>query len=102
MILARQRAHSGDYRDAFRLAYIAMLVALDSDGQVRLHHAHTNWEYVRGLKARDLNRLHDIMLPATRDFDRIWYGFHPADQSDFERIERSFAAIRLSGSEVPI
>jgi len=97
MELARRHAHNNDYRGAFRLAYVASLVALDSEGFVRLNRSQTNWEYVRELKARDLNRIYDILLPATRDFDRIWYGLQPAGQSDFDRIEQSYNAIRRGG-----
>jgi hypothetical protein len=74
-----------------------MLVALDSEGIVRLNRSQTNWEYVRALKAAQFNNLYDILLPVTREFDRIWYGLQSASRSDFEHIEQSYNAIRRAG-----
>lgn len=99
MDLARLRAQDGDFRSAFRLVYLAALVALDSEGLVKLNRSQTNWEYVRAIRDASRSDLYEILLPVTREFDRIWYGSQPAARADFERIEQSYNAIRAIGAQ---
>lgn len=82
-ILARanQLAETGDYRKAFRLVYLAALVALDTDGILHFDRSRTNWEYLRELRRGGRRDLYDQLVPFTREFDRIWYGFGSVDAS---------------------
>lgn len=81
--LAEEQAKNGDYRRAFRLIYLATLVALDTGGVLRFDRSKTNWEYLRALRATGRGDVHDRMTPLTRDFDRLWYGFAAAGKSDY-------------------
>ncbi|HEY3332613.1 MAG TPA: DUF4129 domain-containing protein [Capsulimonadaceae bacterium] len=94
MDLANQHATAADHRSAFRLVYVALLVALDTDGIVRLNRSKTNWEYLRDLRSGRYEPLYDLLLPMTRDFDRIWYGFALATSSDYEQAVEHYQAVR--------
>ncbi|MDR3709171.1 MAG: DUF4129 domain-containing protein [Capsulimonadaceae bacterium] len=92
--LARRYASRGDYRSAFRLVYVAILVRLDSEGIVQLKRSLTNWEYLAAVNDGKFPALYDQLLPATRDFDCIWYGFHQASAGDYDRIVRQYEALQ--------
>ncbi len=93
--LAEQQAAQGEFRRAFRLLYLAMLVALDTAQVLRFDRSKTNWEYLRALRAAGQSAVYAQMTPLTRDFDRIWYGFAPADAADYARARAQFDAVRL-------
>jgi hypothetical protein len=85
LTLAEQKAAAGDYRLAFRLVYLATLIALDSGGVLRFDRSKTNWEYLRALQMAGRTDVADKMRPMTRTFDRVWYGLSPAGAIEFER-----------------
>lgn len=88
--LADEKARSGDHRSAFRLVYLATLVALDTGGILRFDRSKTNWEYLRALRSAGRGDIYDAMQPLTRDFDRLWYGFATALPDDYLRARRQF------------
>ena len=83
LALAEQQAKSGDYRRAFRLVYLASLVTLDTDGVLRFDRSQTNWEYLRALRASGRGDVYTALIPMTREFDQVWYGFAPTDSSQY-------------------
>jgi hypothetical protein len=83
LVRANQLADAGEYRKAFRLIYLASLVALDTDGILHFDRSRTNWEYLRELRRAGRRDLYDMLVPFTREFDRIWYGFGVADASAY-------------------
>jgi hypothetical protein len=68
---------------------------------VRLNRSKTNWEYLRALRLGSYNRLYEALLPLTRDFDRIWYGFAVATADDYERSLQQYEKIRRSAISAP-
>lgn len=88
--LADGKARAGDHRSAFRLVYLATLVALDTGGILRFDRSKTNWEYLRSLRAAGRDDIYDAMQPLTRDFDRLWYGFAAAGADDYQRARRQY------------
>ncbi len=92
--LAEQKASQGDYRLALRFIYLALLVALDTDGVLRFDRSKTNWEYLRALRASGRADVYETMAPLTRDFDRIWYGFAATDSGDYARALAQYDALR--------
>jgi hypothetical protein len=84
LALAHRHREDGDHRSAFRLAYLATLVFLDSEGVVRLNRSKTNWEYLHMVRHAGEEGVYTALAPFTRKFDRIWYGLRPADSSEFE------------------
>ncbi|MGO8670062.1 MAG: DUF4129 domain-containing protein [Capsulimonadaceae bacterium] len=85
LALAESRAKDGDYRGAFRMVYLATLVALDTGGVLRFDRSRTNWEYVRALRATGQQEIYQALVPLTRDFDRVWYGFSRTGPDDYRR-----------------
>jgi hypothetical protein len=86
---ARALAARGEYREAVRKLFVALLYQLDERGLVRLHSEATNREYLA--LVRDLARLHPVMAPMTDTFDRVWYGREPVDRDRYEAFERQHA-----------
>ena len=82
---AKQRASEGDYRSAIRLLYIASLWKLGESGVLTLEKNCTNWEYQRALRQKT-STVADDFLPATRLFDRVWYGRQAGTQAEFETV----------------
>jgi hypothetical protein len=90
MALAEKCARAGDYRSAFRLVYLSMLIALDSGGAIRFDRSKTNWEYIRELRLAGYHDVYSSLTPVTRDFDRVWYGLSPANADDYRRIVEQY------------
>jgi len=97
--LADGKARGGDYRSAFRLVYLATLVALDTGGILRFDRSKTNWEYLRALRSAGRSDIFDAMQPLTRDFDRLWYGFATAGPDDYQRARRQYELLTAPSIE---
>lgn len=91
--LAEQRARAGDYRHAFRLVYLAALVALDTGGVLHFDRSKTNWEYLRALRVSGRGDIYSALTPLTREFDQVWYGFGLADASHYARALAQYQAL---------
>lgn len=92
--LAEQQAKAGDYRRAFRLIYLATLIALDTGGVLRFDRSKTNWEYLRALRAAGREDVSQALTPMTREFDQVWYGFAPTTASDYARVLSQHQALQ--------
>ena len=105
MLLARQNAAGGEYRNAYRLVYLAALVLLDSTGNLHLNRSWTNWEYLRHIESAGKDEIYNLMAPLTADFDRIWYGQDTVDHSAFDNAALHYdllhAAARGLASSAP-
>ncbi len=96
--LADQQAKAGDYRRAFRLVYLAALVALDTGGVLRFDRSKTNWEYLRALRAAGRGDLYQTLTPLTREFDQVWYGFSRTDASQYANALAQYQALMGSSA----
>ncbi len=85
--LAAEHAAWGEYRLALRVAYQALLAALDERGLIDYDERRTNWEYVRALAHH--GELSRALRPLTMTFDRKWYG---EEETSAEEYEASMAA----------
>ena len=99
LALAEEQAKSGDFRRAFRLIYLAALVALDTGGVLRFDRSKTNWEYLRALRAAGRSDVYAAMTPLTREFDQVWYGFAPSDSSQYARAKAQYQALLAAAPE---
>jgi hypothetical protein len=95
---AREHARAGDYRSALRLAYIASLRRLAGSGLLVLEPNRTNWEYQRTLRGTS-RPVYDTLLPATRLFDRVWYGEENATEAEYQRVVAVHDALPASSAE---
>jgi hypothetical protein len=89
---SRELAERGDYRGALRLAYIASLRRLAQAGLLVLQENRTNWEYQRSLRRRS-TLAYDVLLPATRLFDAVWYGGRQATPAEYEIVVAAHDAL---------
>ena len=96
LALAEQQAKAGDYRRAFRLVYLASLVALDTGGVLHFDRSKTNWEYLRAMRAAGRGDVYAALTPLTREFDQVWYGFAPADASHYARALAQYEALQAA------
>ena len=74
-------ARRGDLRAAIRKAYIAMLVELGDRKVITLAQHKTNRDYLNSV--RSVPMLHSTMRGLTDSFERHWYGFAEATQTDW-------------------
>ncbi len=100
--LAEEQGRQGEWRRAFRLTYLAALVALDTHGTLRFDRSKTNWEYLRALRAAGQGGTSAALLPFTREFDRIWYGGAQAGGSDYAYAVAQYQSLTLSQSTAAV
>ena len=92
---AEALARRGDLRAAIRKAYIALLVELGDRKIISLAQHKTNLDYLNSL--RDLPPLHSRMRGLTDSFERHWYGFAEANQSDWQDFRDGYLAALQKG-----
>lgn len=83
---AVKRAHAsvtaGDYREAVRQLYLAVLLLLDERGRLSFDSSRTNHEFLQSA-ARD-RALYTALQPIVETFERTWYGMEPVTPQEFE------------------
>jgi hypothetical protein len=84
-----------DYRAAIRQLYLASLLALDEQRIIRFDAALTNREHLDQL--RDQPHLRELMSQVVSIFDRVWYGFAPADEALYRSFRQYLDQLRQSG-----
>lgn len=99
LALAEKQAQAGDYRRAFRLVYLAALVALDTGGVLHFDRSKTNWEYLRALRAAGRADIYSALTPLTREFDQVWYGLGVADAGRYARARAQYDALLSVGNQ---
>jgi Domain of unknown function (DUF4129) len=79
---AKEISKAGDYRTAVRYLYLSSLLLLDERGLLRFDRSKTNREYLRSVSA--FPHLSAPLREVIDVFDRVWYGFQPIGQDDFQ------------------
>jgi hypothetical protein len=87
---AEKLAAAGDYRGAFRCAYLASIAYLDDKGVLRYERSRTNWEYLRQLAEGGHDSIRADLRPLTLDFDRKFYGRELCAEDDYLRAVATF------------
>ncbi len=93
---AAQFAREGNFREALRHRYIALLLRLDGRGVWRYDTRRTNWEHIAALRRGAAVANGEMVAPLsdlTRRFDRVRYGSAPCDADDWQRFERDATAL---------
>lgn len=80
---AARLAENGDYRGAFRCAYLASISHLDGVRALRFERSRTNWEYLRELSQGGHSAALESLRPVTASFDRKFYGREECDRKDY-------------------
>ena len=92
---AEALAKRGELRAAIRKAYVALLVELGDRKIISLAQHKTNRDYLRGL--RDVPQLHSQMRGLTDSFERHWYGFVDANETDWQEFRAGYLATLQTG-----
>ena len=92
---AEALAKRGELRAAIRKAYVALLVELGDRKIISLAQHKTNRDYLRGL--RDVPQLHSQMRGLTDSFERHWYGFADANETDWQEFRAGYLAALQTG-----
>jgi hypothetical protein len=94
--LARQRAETGDLRQALRALFLAVLSLLGAQGLILIRKSKSNFDYEREL-SRKLNSvpgLNEIFSADRRLFERCWYGAHPVTMTEFEQSDSLYQRLK--------
>ena len=94
---AAKLAEQGDYRGAFRAAYLACIAYLDEIRALRFERSRTNWEYLRELRQGGHEKPYGELHPLTQSFDRKIYGREICGKDDYESAAAAYQ--RLSSEE---
>ncbi|MBM3473551.1 MAG: DUF4129 domain-containing protein [Armatimonadetes bacterium] len=87
---AEALAARGEFREAIRSLYVALIRALQARGVLSRAASRTNWEYVRQLDTHP--QVAAVLQPFTETFDAKWYGRRPASAEEMERCRAWFEA----------
>ena len=85
---AENLARQGNLRGAIRKGYIALLCELSERKIIGLSQHKTNRDYLRDVRKQ--NELYQNMSGLTLNFERHWYGFEEARESDWESFKRDY------------
>lgn len=96
LALARGHAARGDFRLALRALHLAVLAHLAARDCLRIARHRTNRQYAAELarRARARPALLAAFAEITADFERAWYGAHPATAETLARAEARYADLR--------
>jgi hypothetical protein len=89
---AQRLSGGGDYRTAVRYLYLSSLLLLDERRLLRYDRSQTNREYLRGVA--HLPKLQGILREVIDVFDRVWYGYQPLDEHDYQQYAAQVTALR--------
>ena len=94
LAIADEYSLQGKFREAVRALYLACLLKFDEAGVARFIRGETNWEHLS--RIRSSGRLPNGLdfTPATKAFDRIWYGFHVQGNEDVESFRVWYQEVR--------
>jgi hypothetical protein len=93
---AEALARQGDVRAAIRKAYIALLVELGDRKLLSLAQHKTNRDYLNAL--RNVPQLHSKMRGLTDSFERHWYGYAHATESEWQDFRAGYLAALHAGN----
>jgi hypothetical protein len=88
---AEDLARAGDLRGAIRRGYIALLVELADRKIISLAQHKTNRDYLGAV--REIQGLHRNMETLTNNYEQHWYGFVPAEESDWAAFRAGYKQV---------
>jgi len=92
---AYEFAKTGDYRQAIRYLYLALLLYLDKADLLTYDMSKTDAEYIIEAR-RSMGNEAEQFGALTLFFERKWYGMEESSPGDFRQCEETF--VRLTGS----
>lgn len=102
----RERAHrfarEGNFREALRHRFIALLVTLDARGVWRYDTHRTNWEHIAALRARSTPlsaATVETLAGLTRRFDRVRYGNAACNREEWQQFDSTATKVETATTE---
>lgn len=81
------------YREAVRCLYLAGLTRLDEAGHLTFVRADTNWEHLKRFESNAMRPSNIDLRTATKEFDRVWYGYQVRGMPDVEWFREFYAGL---------
>lgn len=78
-----EHAKNGDFRQALRYLYIALLLRLNEYDIIRIDRGKTNRQYLNEARNSQYH-YYDLFFKFTQDFNRCWYGNAQVKYDDFK------------------
>jgi hypothetical protein len=96
LTLASEMMERGDLRLAIRAVYLAALAFLGAQELVTLTRYKSNRDYLKELqrKARGTGRILSRFDEMVGRFERVWYGNHVADETQFGEMKKLFFSLK--------
>lgn len=88
---AEKLARQGNLRGAIRQGYIALLCELSDRKIIGLANHKTNRDYLHDVRRR--RALYENMNGLTANFERHWYGFDAANETDWETFRQEYKRV---------
>ncbi|MDQ3710863.1 MAG: hypothetical protein M3388_01385 [Acidobacteriota bacterium] len=85
---AERLARTGNLRGAIRKGYIALLCELSERKIIGLSQHKTNRDYLKDVRKQ--NDLYKNMSGLTSNYERHWYGFDSAEETDWEEFRNGY------------
>nr|MBA3693948.1 DUF4129 domain-containing protein [Acidobacteriota bacterium] len=85
---AERLARTGNLRGAIRKGYIALLCELSERKIIGLSQHKTNRDYLKDVRKQ--NELYKNMSGLTNNYERHWYGFDSAEETDWEEFRNGY------------
>ncbi len=85
---AERLARTGNLRGAIRKGYIALLCELSERKIIGLSQHKTNRDYLKDVRKQ--NDLYKNMSGLTSNYERHWYGFDTAEETDWEEFRNGY------------
>ena len=86
--LLRNAIRSGNYRLAVRYLYLQALNKLAERKLIEMNSNKTNYEYVNEIRK---HRFANEFASLTLQYEYVWYGEYPVDETLFDQIQNSFS-----------
>ncbi|MBO8171546.1 MAG: DUF4129 domain-containing protein [Bacillaceae bacterium] len=91
LLEANKKADEGDFREALRHVFLALLLALDEQGRIKARHWKTNREYYQELTGSDPDTAPFFYKMAIR-FDEVVYGDRLIDARGYREFRKQVLA----------
>lgn len=95
---AQNLSQGGDYRSAVRYLYLSALLLLEERGLLVYDRTRTNREYLRSVSGYP--ELETSLRFVVEVFDRVWYGYQPLEDRDYQFYERQVGKLRQQRSNL--
>jgi len=97
--LAREKMTAGEFRQAQRALFLAILSSLASRRLITVERWKSNTDYEKelGRKAKHLSELHALFAQSRLGFERCWYGAGNVTAEELENYSSIYERIRHAG-----